>query len=48
MWTKQISECITDESKRILLKGIPLVLLSTQEYPADMVYWLDYIRANRN
>ncbi len=47
-WGSKIAACFEDESKRVYLKGVPLVLVSAALYAPPYWYWLDWERANRN
>lgn len=47
-WTQQIANCIEHDSKRRLLKGIPLWLIATVDYTPDFVYWLEFRKSNTN
>lgn len=47
-WTEGISACIEDESRRYLLKPIPLVLISAIVYEPDIFWWLEYRKVNNN
>jgi len=47
-WADRIADCITDQTKRHHLKGIPIKLIGSVGYAPDAWYWLEWLKGNNN